>query len=270
MRYTWAQYVSTSCSCTWTQRDWASTLVCRSGHVWNSKRIKLVTSGGLMSCTNVLGHNWSTSVWQCVWFMCACCLLLLSCWLLHSLDTTGKRNRDRDSDRERKERAFHAHFRRNFKLDFLLLSGWFKMQQLVNCMKLYKMRWCLTSLKGGKRVLLLGKFIRVSRRTLPTLHPLSATTTTTTTTMATIRSQGKRQQTKFSEAISMKFISHEDLSRFQTALATPANAYKCNLWLSRIMHTTHTHTLIHTHLYTHTYTQTHTQHVTTAVPAPFT
>lgn len=44
----------------------------------------------------------------------------------------------------------------------------------------------------------------------------------------------------------MKFISHEDLSRFQTVLATPANAYKCNLWLSRIMHTSsHTHTITH-------------------------
>jgi len=43
----------------------------------------------------------------------------------------------------------------------------------------------------------------------------------------------------------MKFISHEDLSRFQTVLATPANAYKCNLWLSRIMHTS-SHTPSHT------------------------
>lgn len=81
----------------------------------------------------------------------------------------------------------------------------------------------------------------------------------------------KRQQTKFSEAISMKFISHEDLSRFQTALATPANAYKCNLWLSRIMHTStdkHTHSSTLTH--THRHTVTATQHAVTPVLTPST
>lgn len=170
-----AQYVSTSCSCTWQA----------AGHRGGAGQVQVevVTSGVVYSGLAWSGRG-SHELYKCFGLQLE--HFCLTVRMIYVRRLFVQRVIERESERERvRESESSAHFRRNFRLDFLLSSAGFKCNSLCalwNCRKYGKRgskggregKW---EVEGGRRKAVasggrLGKFIRVSRRTLPATCPL--------------------------------------------------------------------------------------------------